>query len=88
MPLLDQVHSGLLNQQEHVKHARKLCKVLLTLVLEYPGLPSGPKGKTELGQSVKEVGVKKHNYSQLLQLFLDSRDDQGKKVGFGKIHLR
>ena len=58
-----------------------LVKTLFALVLEYPGLPNGRKGKTKLGQSLQEIGMKRENYSEIMRMFLHSRDEQGKKVG-------
>lgn len=49
-------------------------------MLEYPGLPSGIAGRTPLGQALKDVGVHRENYSELLKMFLLSRDEEGKKV--------
>ncbi|VDK28224.1 unnamed protein product, partial [Anisakis simplex] len=58
-----------------------LTKVLLQLVLEYPGLPSGIAGRTPLGQALKDVGIHRENYSELMRMFLQSRDEQGKQLG-------
>lgn len=82
LPSLDEVHAGLLNDASGVKALRKLTKVLVTLVLEYPGLPTGPAGRTFLGQTVKDVGVTRDNYSELIKIFLLSRDAHGRQVTF------
>lgn len=80
IPSTSELHSGLLNDPAHIKSLRKLTKVLLTLVLEFPGLPTGPQGRTFLGQLVKDVGLNRDNYSELLKMFLCSRDQQGVAV--------
>uniref|UniRef100_A0A914XR24 Bromodomain adjacent to zinc finger domain protein 2B n=1 Tax=Plectus sambesii TaxID=2011161 RepID=A0A914XR24_9BILA len=81
IPSISEVHAGLLNDPVHIKSLRKLTKVLVTLVLEYPGLPTGPQGRTFLGQLVKDVGLNRDNYSELLKMFLCSRDQQGIALG-------
>lgn len=68
------------NHPNHLKGFLLLTKILLQLVLEYPGLPSGIAGRTSLGQALKDVGVHRENYSELLKMFLLSRDEEGKKV--------
>lgn len=91
IPSLSELHAGLLNDPAHMKSLRKLTKVLITLVLEYPGLPTGPQGRTFLGQLVKDVGLNRDNYSELLKMFLRSRDQQGAAVSFHlffEMHIR
>ncbi|VDK83196.1 unnamed protein product, partial [Litomosoides sigmodontis] len=81
IPTLNEFLAGLQNHPNHLKSFLLLTKVLLQLVLEYPGLPSGIAGRTPLGQALKDVGVHRENYSELLKMFLLSRDEEGKKLG-------
>lgn len=80
VPAINEVQAGLLNDRRGVQSLRSLVKTLLLLVLEYPGLPAGNSGKTLLGQPAKDVGVTDMNMSELLRMFLLSRDEQGKEV--------
>ncbi|VDM39978.1 unnamed protein product [Toxocara canis] len=81
LPTLSEFVAGLQNDAAHVKSFLNLTKILLQLVLEYPGLPSGIAGRTPLGQALKDVGIHRENYSELMRMFLQSRDDQGKQLG-------
>ncbi|KAL4002295.1 Bromodomain family protein [Acanthocheilonema viteae] len=81
IPTLNEFLAGLQNHPNHLKSFLLLTKILLQLVLEYPGLPSGIAGRTPLGQALKDVGVHRENYSELLKMFLLSRDEEGKKLG-------
>ncbi|VDK72253.1 unnamed protein product [Gongylonema pulchrum] len=80
LPTLSEFVAGLQNDPHHLKGFLRLTKILLQLVLEYPGLPSGIAGRTPLEQAYKDVGLHRENYSELLRMFLTSRDDEGKKV--------
>lgn len=80
MPSLNDFISGLENDPEHLKDFLHVTKILMQLVLEYPGLPSGITGRTELGQAFKDVNLHRDNYSELLKMFLLSRDKQGQEV--------
>ncbi|OZC11454.1 hypothetical protein X798_01311 [Onchocerca flexuosa] len=81
IPTLNEFLAGLQNHPNYIKGFLLLTKILLQLVLEYPGLPSGIAGRTPLGQALKDVGVHRENYSELLKMFLLSRDEEGKKLG-------
>nr|CDP99236.1 Bm7549 [Brugia malayi] len=81
IPTLNEFLAGLQNHPNYLKGFLVLTKILLQLVLEYPGLPSGIAGRTPLGQALKDVGVHRENYSELLKMFLLSRDEEGKKLG-------
>uniref|UniRef100_A0AAF5PQ33 Bromodomain containing protein n=1 Tax=Wuchereria bancrofti TaxID=6293 RepID=A0AAF5PQ33_WUCBA len=81
IPTLNEFLAGLQNHPNYLKGFLLLTKILLQLVLEYPGLPSGIAGRTPLGQALKDVGVHRENYSELLKMFLLSRDEEGKKLG-------
>lgn len=81
VPTLSEFIAGLQNDARHVKGFLRLTKILLQLVLEYPGLPSGIAGRTPLGQALKDVGIHRENYSELMKMFLLSRDEQGKQLG-------
>uniref|UniRef100_A0A0N5D0Y7 Bromodomain adjacent to zinc finger domain protein 2B n=1 Tax=Thelazia callipaeda TaxID=103827 RepID=A0A0N5D0Y7_THECL len=81
LPTLNEFLAGLQNDPVHLKSFLLLTKTLLQLVLEYPGLPSGIAGRTPLGQALKDVGVHRENYSELLKMFLLSRDEEGKRLG-------
>uniref|UniRef100_A0A915AP95 Bromodomain adjacent to zinc finger domain protein 2B n=2 Tax=Parascaris univalens TaxID=6257 RepID=A0A915AP95_PARUN len=81
LPTLSEFVAGLQNDAAHVKGFLKLTKILLQLVLEYPGLPSGIAGRTPLGQALKDVGIHRENYSELMKMFLQSRDEHGKQLG-------
>jgi len=76
MPSLDTLHAGLQSSATcDASHVRKLCMILLTLVLEYPGLPSGQQGRSHIGQCPRDLRVNRDTYSELLRLFLSTRDD-------------
>ncbi|VDO73134.1 unnamed protein product [Heligmosomoides polygyrus] len=64
----------------HFEKILKLTRSLFRLVLEYPGMPAGKRGRTKLGQSVSELGVTEQNYSELMRIFLSTRDSQGEKL--------
>ncbi|KHJ49020.1 Bromodomain protein [Trichuris suis] len=76
IPSLSAMHAGLLNDPTHRQSVVSLTKILLTLVLEYPGLPSGNLSRTCTGQPLRELAVTNNNYSELLRMFLASRRDQ------------
>ncbi|PAV84795.1 hypothetical protein WR25_05319 [Diploscapter pachys] len=80
VPSLSDLCAGLAGDKKHFDSMMNLVKTLFALVLEYPGLPNGRKGKTKLGQSLQEVGMKRENYSEIMRMFLHSRDEQGKKL--------
>lgn len=63
---------SLFNDMNHKKLVVKLTRILLTLVLEYPGIPGG---RTFLGQPCKDCTIDENNYSELLRMFLESRHD-------------
>uniref|UniRef100_A0A5S6QHF0 Bromodomain adjacent to zinc finger domain protein 2B n=1 Tax=Trichuris muris TaxID=70415 RepID=A0A5S6QHF0_TRIMR len=76
IPSLSAMHAGLLNDPNHRQSVVSLTKILLTLVLEYPGLPSGNFSRTCTGQPLRELAVTNSNYSELLRMFLASRRDR------------
>lgn len=80
LPSLEKLQRGLLNERKFVPALTDLTKLLLTLVLEYPGLPAGQQGKTFLGQVARDLTVSDENLNELLRMFLASRDAQGKQL--------
>uniref|UniRef100_A0A158R472 Bromodomain adjacent to zinc finger domain protein 2B n=1 Tax=Syphacia muris TaxID=451379 RepID=A0A158R472_9BILA len=81
VPPLEDLVAGLRNDPDYVKGFLHLTKILLQLALEYPGLPSGIAGRTPLGQALKDVGLHRDNYSELMKMFLLTRDHPGDKLG-------
>ncbi|KAK6048130.1 hypothetical protein COOONC_14365 [Cooperia oncophora] len=81
LPSLSGLCAGLAGDVEHsFEKVLQLTRSLFRLALEYPGLPSGKRGKTRLGQTLSEVGVTEQNYSELMRLFLSTRDSHAKKL--------
>ncbi|VDM85630.1 unnamed protein product [Strongylus vulgaris] len=80
IPSLGVLCAGLVGDAKHLEEVVQLTLALFRLSLEYPGLPLGKRGRTRLGQTISEVGVNKENYSELMRLFLSTRDSQGQKV--------
>ncbi|KAK5970142.1 Methyl-CpG binding domain protein [Trichostrongylus colubriformis] len=80
LPSLSGFCAGLVGDVEHFGKVLQLTRSLFRLTLEYPGLPSGKRGKTRLGQTLSEVGVTEQNYSELMRIFLSTRDSHGKKL--------
>ncbi|VDO17068.1 unnamed protein product, partial [Haemonchus placei] len=74
LPSLGAFCAGLVGDVEHFEKVLQLTRSLFRLALEYPGLPTGKRGRTRLGQTVSELGVTEQNYSELIRLFLSSRD--------------
>lgn len=82
MPKLDEIVAGIQNDPKHIMSFLRLTRTLLYLVLEFPGLPSGVAGRTALGQSLKEIGVHRENFSELMKMFLLSRCEKAQKVKY------
>lgn len=80
IPTLDDVHAGLFNDKKRLRCLLTLTKILLILVLEYPGLPNGQQGKTFLGLPAKDSSVNFDNLGELLKMFLQTRGEEGVKV--------
>ncbi|KJH47457.1 Bromodomain protein [Dictyocaulus viviparus] len=81
VPSLSDLCAGLVGDVEHFDTVLQLTLSLFRLSLEYPGLPSGGKrSRTRLGQTVSELGVTEQNYSELMRMFLASRDSHGEKL--------
>ncbi|KAJ1350736.1 hypothetical protein KIN20_006607 [Parelaphostrongylus tenuis] len=81
IPSLSGLCAGLVGDVEHFDKVHKLALSLFRLALEYPGLPNGGKrSRTRLGQTVSELGVTEQNYSELMRMFLSSRDSHAEKL--------
>lgn len=85
VPSLGELQLGLLNEPRHVPALLRLTKILLTLVLEYPGAVqahNGQQAKTNLGQTVRDLDVTSGNLSELLRIYLSCRDAEAQNVRF------
>ncbi|VDL77380.1 unnamed protein product, partial [Nippostrongylus brasiliensis] len=80
LPPIGAFCAGLVGDVAHFEKVLQLTRTLFRLALEYPGMPAGKRGQTRLGQTVSELGVTEQNYSELMRIFLSTRDSQGKKL--------
>ncbi|KAL6725591.1 hypothetical protein Aduo_007632 [Ancylostoma duodenale] len=80
LPSLGAFCAGLVGDAKHFDKVIHLTQSLFRLSLEYPGLPAGKRGRTRLGQTISELGVTNENYSELMRMFLGTRDSQGQKL--------
>ncbi|EPB80343.1 Methyl-CpG binding domain protein [Ancylostoma ceylanicum] len=80
LPSLGAFCAGLVGDANHFDKVIQLTQSLFRLSLEYPGLPAGKRGRTRLGQTISELGVTNENYSELMRMFLATRDSQGQKL--------
>lgn len=80
---MGELQLGLLNESLHVPAFLRLTKILLTLVLEYPGAVqahNGQQAKTDLGQTVRDLDVTSGNLTELLRIYLSCRDTEAQNV--------
>ncbi|CAD6185660.1 unnamed protein product [Caenorhabditis auriculariae] len=80
VPKIEQLCAGLVGDERHLSSVLELTRIIFRLTLEFPGLPNGKRGKTAFGQGVGEIGLNRSNFSELMRIFLASRDSQGKTL--------
>ncbi|KAJ8253343.1 hypothetical protein GJAV_G00211890 [Gymnothorax javanicus] len=76
VPGLSVLQEGLLNVGESVGEVQDLLVRLLSAAVCDPGLPSGHRTKTALGDHLTNVGINRDNVSEILQIYMEAHDEQ------------
>ncbi|KAG8432359.1 hypothetical protein GDO86_016848 [Hymenochirus boettgeri] len=71
VPTLNVLHEGLLNMGDSMAEVQDLLVRLLSAAVCDPGVPSGYKAKTTLGEHLLNVGINRDNVSEILQIFME-----------------
>uniref|UniRef100_A0A8C3TH69 Bromodomain adjacent to zinc finger domain protein 2B n=1 Tax=Chelydra serpentina TaxID=8475 RepID=A0A8C3TH69_CHESE len=76
VPNLSVLQEGLLNIGDSMGEVQDLLVRLLSAAVCDPGLITGYKAKTTLGEHLLNVGVNRDNVSEILQIFMDAHCGQ------------
>ncbi|XP_073080994.1 bromodomain adjacent to zinc finger domain protein 2B-like [Manis javanica] len=76
IPNLSILQEGLLNLGDSMREVQDLLVRLLSAAVCDPGLITGYKAETALGEHLLNVGVNRDNVSEILQIFLEARCGQ------------
>ncbi|CAF0727334.1 unnamed protein product [Didymodactylos carnosus] len=83
IPTLNCLQQGLLTNIASATTTRdinSLCKILLKIALDDPGIPHPKKGLTNLGQKLSEVDINDYTFSEILRLFMRERNGFDEKL--------
>ncbi|XP_062861932.1 bromodomain adjacent to zinc finger domain protein 2B isoform X2 [Trichomycterus rosablanca] len=75
-PTLQMLQSGLLNLKPGAALLQDLLICLLSAAVCDPGLPSGQRAKTALGEHISSVDINQENVSEILQIYMSAHCGQ------------
>ncbi|XP_034549339.1 bromodomain adjacent to zinc finger domain protein 2B isoform X3 [Notolabrus celidotus] len=73
---LSVLQEGLLNIGDSMGKVQDLLVSMLSAAVCDPGIPAGHKSKTTLGDHVTNVGINRHNVSEILQIYMEAHCEQ------------
>ncbi|XP_077072228.1 bromodomain adjacent to zinc finger domain protein 2B isoform X5 [Siphateles boraxobius] len=76
VPSLGVLQAGLLNVGDSMGFIQDLLVRMLSAAVCDPGLPPGHRAKTALGDHVTNIGLNRHNVSEVLQIFMEAHCGQ------------
>ncbi|XP_069472462.1 bromodomain adjacent to zinc finger domain protein 2B isoform X4 [Ambystoma mexicanum] len=76
VPNLRVLQEGLINLGSSLDEVQDLLVRLLSSAVCDPGLPSGYKAKTALGEHLINIGINRDNVSEILQIFMEAHSGQ------------
>ncbi|KAA0715455.1 Zinc finger domain protein 2B hWALp4 [Triplophysa tibetana] len=76
VPSLAVLQAGLLNVGDHMTFIQDLLVRMLSAALSDPGLPTGYRVKTALGEHVTNVRLDRDNVSEVLQIYMEAQCGQ------------
>ncbi|XP_075465406.1 bromodomain adjacent to zinc finger domain protein 2B isoform X5 [Ascaphus truei] len=76
VPTLNVLQEGLLNMGDSIGEVQDLLVRLLSAAVCDPGVPSGYKAKTALGEHLMNIGINRDNVSEILQIFMEAHCGQ------------
>ncbi|XP_064419839.1 bromodomain adjacent to zinc finger domain protein 2B isoform X19 [Latimeria chalumnae] len=76
VPSMSVLQEGLLNVGDSMGEVQDLLVRLLSAAVCDPGVPSGHKVKTALGDNLMNVGINRDNVSEILQIYMEAHCGQ------------